>query len=332
MRRKISELLNLQLFADGGDGGASAGESAEGSAQPGADIPSFIPEKAKNIYAKAAERKKAKAEPTTGSDEVPTEPKETIAEAKVETPAHIPFSELIKSDEYKDEHQAYMQKTIGDRLKKYNGIEDENSKMRDVLGLVASKYGLDPTAEDFMDAISKRIEDDDSYYEQYALDHDMSTEEAKKVVSLERKVEKMNQEKQAREAERFENEQKAQAIAKYQHLLSNAEQTKAEFPNFDLETEMKDPRFVRLCQLNNDDTTAAYLAIHHREVISQRVQMATQQVREQVAASVASNQSRPVENGMASQSASVQQMNFRGMSLDQVRAQAEVFRRQRAKQ
>lgn len=185
--------FDIQFFAGegGGDGGASAGgETGNASGENGLEsVPASIPEKAKKHYVKAMAKMQASTaqQTTTANDNSETDTPDN-PEEPAETPAevtHVPFSELIKSDEYKAEHQAYMEKTIGDRLKKYKGIEDKLTKAMEVLSLVgSSKYGLDADSETFLDDIRQRATDDDDFYEDYAIEHDMSKAEAKRTFSL----------------------------------------------------------------------------------------------------------------------------------------------------
>ena len=180
-------LLNLQLFGEGGDGGAG-GEGAVGGETTGADIPSAIPERARKNYRDAVEKHKptVQKDSQTTTEEKPSETK-------------IAYADLIKSDEYKEEHQAYMEKTIGDRLKKYKGVEAQNAQMKGLLETVAAKYGVDSSAEDFLATLTEKVEADDSYYEKYAMEHDISPEEARKVVTLERKVQAIEMQEQERQ-------------------------------------------------------------------------------------------------------------------------------------
>ena len=115
-----------------------------------------------------------------------------------------------------------------------------------------------------------------------------------------------------------------------QHIMllrQNAENTKKQFPQFDLETEMQDERFRRLCAANNGDTTAAFMACHWNEILPATVQMASKQIQVQTAQSVASNKARPIENGISSSAPSVVQNNFSNMNLQQLRQYAEEQRR-----
>ena len=316
--------LNLQLFGegggDGGDGGsavASVGEGGEVGKSGEKEIPAFIPEKAKKYYQKAMEK-------TSGSTtEVGTQTSDVAQTTDVpSTTEKLSYADLIKSDEYKEEHKAYMDKTISDRLKKYKGIEDDNAKYKGILDTVAYKYGVDTNAENFLEVLSQKIDADDSYYENYAMQHDISTEEARRIVTMERKAAQYDADK-----ERRENEERMR-----QHIMvlrQNAEKTKAQFPGFDLEAEMKDERFRRLCAVNNGDTTAAYMACHYKDVIANTVQVASRQAQMQTAQAVASNKARPIENGLSSNASSVVQNNFSNMNLQQLRSFAEEQRRKK---
>ena len=300
--------LNLQLFGEGGDGGDGGSASPTGEGEVGNSGEDFveasIPEKAKKYYKKAVEKTPSKAKPTTTEEAVPKT-----------TETRASYADLIKSDEYKDEHKAYMDKTIGDRLKKYKAKEEELGRARETLEIVANKYGVNPDSEDFLEVLRKKIDEDDSYYENYAMEHDISTEEARRIVTMERKVSQI-------EAQKAEAERQEQMRQQIMLLRQNAEKTKARFPQFDLDKEMQDERFRRLCAVNNGDTTSAYMACHWHEIIPATVQMASKQAQEQTAQAIASNKSRPVENGLSSTAPSVVETNFKSMSLAELRAYA----------
>lgn len=303
--------LDLQYFAEGAEGGEGAdGGSAEGIAETSGEevLPAHIPERAKKLYKNAVEahkQDKPKADP---------EVQETT-----EKPAHIPFAELIKSDEYKEEHKAYMDKTISDRLKKYKGIEESNGKMNEALSKVAVKYGLDSNSEDFLDSLTKAIDEDDSYVETYALEHDLSTEEAKKSLEMQRKLE-------AYETERRMREQQAAQQEQINLLLQSAERTKQVYPEFDLDIEMQNEKFRNLCAVTQGDTLAAYRAIHFDELSAKQGIVTAQKASQQIANSVAANKSRPIENGLSSQASAITTTDYSKMSLREIRDAAAEFR------
>lgn len=302
-------LLNLQLFGEGGDGGdgGSAASIGENSVDTSGEnnIPASIPEKAKKYYQKAMQKQASDKTPNT---------KESNTTEK------LSYADLIKSDDYKEEHKAYMDKTIGDRLKKYKGIEESNDKLKSLLDVVAGKYGVNPDDENYLDVLQKKIDEDDSYYENYAMEHDMSTEEARRIVTMERKVARADAER--------ERQQKEEQMRQHIMLLrQNAEKTKAQFPQFDLDREMQDEKFRRLCAVNNGDTTAAFMACHWNDVLTNTVQMKTREIQAQTAQAVASNKARPIENGLSSSAPSVVSQDFKNMDLKQLRQYAEEQRR-----
>ena len=319
-------LLNLQLFADGGgdggDGGsasASVGEALGNKKETGeTEIPAFIPERAKKNYQKAMEKHSGST--TNASTENDDKGQATNDQGTTEK---LAYQDLIKSDEYKADHEAFMKKTISDRLKKYKGLEEDLGKHKAILDTVAYKYGINPEDENFLEVLSAKIEADDSYYENYAMEHDISPEEARRIVTMERKAAQFDAQK-----EEMEKQERMR-----QHMIvlhQNAEKTKAQFPNFDLETEMQDERFRRLCAATNGDTTSAFMACHHNEIIANTVQMASNKIKEQTAQAVASNKARPIENGISSQAPSVVQHDFRNMNLQDIRKYAEEERRKLA--
>jgi hypothetical protein len=115
-----------------------------------------------------------------------------------------------------------------------------------------------------------------------------------------------------------------------QHIMlirQNAEKTKAQFPDFDIETAWQDEKFRRLCAATNGDTTAAYMACDWKRIVPAQVQMASQRIQAQTAQAVASNKARPIENGLSSSAPSVVQQDFSNMNLQQLRQYAEEQRR-----
>ena len=324
--------FNLQLFADGGgdggDGGsasASVGEALGNDESGEKKIPASIPEKAHKYYRKAMEKHSGS---TTEATAKTTDKGQATNDQG--TTDKLPYADLIKSDDYKADHEAYMNKTIGDRLKKYKGIEEELAKSKEMLESVAYKYGLDPADVNFRDTLQQKLDEDDSQVEAYAMEHDISTEEARKVLNAERIVARDEARRRVAEQTRQEEEKQEQNRQRIITLRQNAEKTKAQFPDFDLDTEMQNDKFVRLCAATNGDTTSAYMACHWNNILPATVQMASRQIQAQTAQAVASNKARPIENGLSSQAPSVVQQDFRNMSLADIRKYADEQRRKKA--
>lgn len=305
----------LQLFADGGDG--AAGDGAEGN-ETGESLPNRIPERGRKIYEKALERKRSSSDARSNESDsqIPS------SDTEEDKPKRLSYADMIKSDEYKDEHKAYMDKTIGDRLKKYKGIEAENETMRSALGIVANKYGLDATSEDFLSTLQQKINDDSSFYEDYAMEHNISTDDAREILTLKHKV-------AMQEQERKRAEEESRNAEFFNALRKRAEATKEVYPEFNLEIELQNPRFVRLLGATEGDTTAAYRTVHYDELAKRAGLQAKQTAQMQAANTVASNMQRPIENGLSSQASSTISVNWKGANLQQIRQFAEEQRRAR---
>ena len=307
-------LLNLQLFGEGGEGGdggsaTSIGEDVgENSGEE--KIPASIPEKARKYYQKAMEKSTSKS---NNSDDAQTTDEPSTTEK-------LSYADLIKSDDYKEEHKAYMDKTIGDRLKKYKGIEEDLGKHKELLGIVANKYGVNPNDENFLEVLNQKIEEDDSYYESYAMEHDISTEEARRIVTMERKAAQYD-------AQKEEEAKQEQMRQHFMVIRQNADKTKAQFPDFDLDAAWQDEKFRRICAATNGDTTAAYMSCNYGRLITNAVQVASRNAQAQTAQAIAANKARPIENGISSSAPSVVQQDFSKMNLQQLRDFADEQRR-----
>lgn len=331
----------LQLFADGGAGGAApAGDGgAGGDAATGVigtensdandDVPASVPEKAREIYRKAikkhrADRREAASVPpaknTTAEGKATDAPSET---AKQEPPPKRPtYAELIKSPEYKEEHSRYMQNAIKERFK---GVDARTARTDKILSVVATKYGLDPQSETFLDDLEKATDQDDAYYEAYAEKHDMTSEEARRVVNLEQRLAAAEREATMRR----EAEENARVI---EALRPRATETKKRYPAFDLDTEMKNPAFVRILSATQGDTTAAYMAVHHGELIPQMVQRAADDAVRATVNDIRRSSARPAENGVSSPApAAKAEVDYSKMNLQQIRAEAERLKRLQGK-
>lgn len=318
----LEYLLDLQLFGEGGDGGDGAADGGAAGAEAvgtGEDIPAHIPERARETYRKAMAKNQPKVEP---------QPQPTN-EAPVESSKHVSYQDLIKSDEYKDEHKAYMDKTISDRLKKYKGIEESNKKMNDALSKVAIKYGLDAASETFLDDLSNKISEDNSYYEDYAMEHDIGVNEAKEILDLKQQVALQKQEENRRAMAEAELQKEQQMQEQLNLLRQNAERTKAVYPSFDLDTEMQNERFRVLCAATQGDTLAAYRVIHHDELMKAQGQVMAKQANQAAANAVKANMARPIENGLSSQASTVTTTDWSKASLSDIRKQAAEWRRGR---
>lgn len=275
-------VLDLQMFAEGtgGDGGTGA-EGATGV----------------TATAAGSQQKGVKSNPLADVKYglQPTEEKAPAAEV-VENPTedrNAKFEALIKG-EYKDLYDARVQDTVQKRLKSSKETVEKYEALAPTLEALAKKYGVD--AADIK-ALNKAIEDDDSYYEQEALEKGITVEQLKEI----RKMEKENAElkRQMEEQNRKENANKL-----YAQWMEQAETAKSVYPSFDLRAEMQNPKFVDLLR-SNIDVRTAYEVIHKDDIIAGAMQFTAKKVEQKIADKIIAGGARPSENGNSSQGASV---------------------------
>ena len=295
----IIPMLNLQLFAEGagaGDGGTAEGQGVtEAAALP--------------------QTKGEKNNPLSGvkygiQEEAPAAEVQTKTVAQPDRNAE--FEKLIKG-EYKDLYDAKMQDTIQKRLKGQKETVDKFNALTPTLELLAKKYGVD--ASD-IEGLNKAIGEDDSYYEQEALEKGMTVQQLKEVKKMERENAELKA--QMEEAQRQENGKKL-----YAAWMQQADEAKKVYPSFDLRAEMNNPKFVDLLR-SNIDVRTAYEVLHKDEIIPAAMQFTAQTVESKLAKSIASNGARPSENGMSSQSAAVVKSDVSQLSKAD---RAEIIRR-----
>ena len=277
------DALNLQLFAEGGDGGTGAeGSMAVNGGFANSD---------KGVKNNSLEHVKYGIQEedsvqTTDAQTSTTDTTDTVDRA-------AEFKKLIKG-EYKDLYDASVQDTVQKRLK---GTKEQVARLETLtplLELLGNKYGVDFNDAD---ALLKAAEEDNSYFEDEALERGITVEELKRV----RKMERENADLK-RWREEQENREKGAKL--YQKWLEQAEDTKKFYPDFDLETEMQNEDFRRLLQ-SKIGVKEAFQVLHMDEIIPQAMQIAAKTVEKKVTDKIRANGARPTENGISSQSASV---------------------------
>lgn len=200
------------------------------------------------------------------------------------------FEQLIKG-EFKDLYDARMQDTVQKRLKGSKETVEKFNSMQPMLEMLGGKYGVDHTD---IAALSKAIEDDDSYYESEAYEKGLSVAQLKEMKKMERENATLRQamEKQ-REREEFD--------AKYSQWMQESEKIKAIYPSFNFAQEMENEEFQRLlfCGINPQ---AAYEVIHKDEIIPAAMQYSAQKTAQNMSHDIMARGKRPAENGTGAQS------------------------------
>ena len=330
---KETKWLNLQLFADGASGGATGtGEGAGGTAASGENATAAaeqrlrelgVPEekirKRASTVASKMTPQAAKTEPAEQKAEetkvvsAPTEENPT-EETKTETPKRMSWDEIMADPEYNKQ----MQSVVQSRLRTAKTAEDNLAKLAPAIELLARRYDLDPEKMDY-DALTKAINDDDSYYEEKALEMGVTVETAKKIDRQERDAAREKAMEQRREAELQETLQERALREHYDSLVRQGEAMKKVFPNFDLQKELQNPVFARMTAPGKGlmSVEDAYKAVHHNELQIAGMQITAQKTMEMVSNSIQAGNRRPDESGVSSQAPSVTTFDYRNASREQ---------------
>lgn len=201
------------------------------------------------------------------------------------------FNDMINGD-FRDLFDARMQKAIKERVGEVKQLQQQLQQQNDVIGLVAKKYGI---STDKLGDIREALESDDVFWEEAAADQGMTVDSYKKMVKLEAENEALHK---ARE----EAERKNQKDAVFQKWDREAEELKRMYPQFDLQSEIQDKRFLDLMGAGIDMRTI-YETLHHDEILPALMQQTAKAATKQQAAAARSGQMRPAENGMSSRPA-----------------------------
>lgn len=277
-------LINLQLFAEGtgGDGGTGATGATGVSATAAVS-------QTKGVKSNPLADVQYGIQPTTAEE---TSPAAEVVENPTED-RNAKFEALIKG-EYKDLYDARVSETVQKRLKSSKETVDKYNELTPTLEALAKKYGVD--ASDIK-ALNKAIEDDDSYYEQEALEKGLTVQQLKEIRKMEN--ENADLKRQMEEQNRKDNANKL-----YSKWMAESESTKQVYPSFDLRAEMQNPKFQELLR-SNIDVRTAYEVIHKDDIIAGAMQFTAKKVEQNLTNKIIANGARPSENGNSSQGASV---------------------------
>ena len=269
---KLISLFDIQLFAEGGapaggDGGAAAAAPAEGPQQG-----------VKGNPLANVKYGRQEGDPAAG-DQQQSEDR------------NARFEELIKG-EYKDLYDARVQDTIQKRLKGNEATVQKYNALSPVLEMLSSKYGVD--AGD-AEALAKAIEEDETFYEDEALEKGLTVQQVKEIRKMQRENEALKQQMEA-------SQHKAMVDQTIAGWMQEAEELKQVYPGFDLDEEIRNEDFARLLK-SNVPLRTAFEVIHKDEIIPAAMQFTAKKVEEKMANAVRSGQKRPTESASGSHGA-----------------------------
>lgn len=312
--------LNLRLFGEGGGaaGGAGAGNAGDSSADgttategvqilsDGTRVDQRLAERMEKQrarhpekYAGIASRQAETGEQATGNQEKAETAGQGNGAAAQAGSAKTPeqeFDELIKG-KYAKQYQQRIQNTISERFKNQADNKAELDALKPMLDALAKQNGI--KAGDWK-ALSEKILDDDSLYEEEAEEKGMTIEGLKTFKRMENQYEEMRQREQ-------ESQEQMMIRNHLQNLANQGEELKKIFPNFDLMTELNNPQFRRMTAPDGGCTVEqAYYALHYREIAPQAMAAGVQKAQRQIAQSIQANAARPVEGAIQGSTAAAE--------------------------
>jgi len=254
--------INLSAFEGGGDG-AAAPAAAQGS-------------------------NPAPAQPDTGSNNAaPAQPQaanatDAQAQGQAGQPTAEPtFDELVKG-KYKQDFDNRVREIISRRMASRDA---ELDGMRPIMAILQQRYGVED-GKGAAEAVRQALENDETYWQAAADKAGMTAEQMRQMAM----AEAHSRELQAR-LDAFQTEAAKQEA--FRQLAAQAEQVKAQYPDFDVNAELAaNPRFGGMVR-NGIDMLTAYQVCHQQEFLA----AAQRQAENKVADTVRANQARPAENG-----------------------------------
>lgn len=268
--------VNLSLF-DGEGGEGSTGESANVSYAAGKKSGEYS-----NVKFGIQENAEQEGAADLSSDSNVTS--NTLEERRKA------YHDLINSDEYKELYTEDTQKMINRRFKETKNLEKQVAEVKPLLDLLYQRYGAND-----VESVTKAIESDDAYWENAAYDAGMTVEQYKRVQKLERENRALIEAQNAMHQSQMVDQQ-------VNTWVSEAEQMKDQYPDFDLNTELLDEQFTRLIT-NGVPLRHAYEVLHMDEIKQNITKSTADMTTRNVVENIRAKGSRPLENGISSQGA-----------------------------
>lgn len=306
------DMVDLQLFAEGGDGGA-AGDGAESA--PAVQAPELRPAQ-ERLAKRSHPGKSAKAgapapaadsgadaggeaakEDAPGEEKPETQQEKQEPEQKPADPAEKrrAFGQLMQS-EYAAEFEEAMQRAA--QLAVQN--VQQSPEVKGLLEALGEAYGIDAQDANNLAALTDAIKNgkvkNDEYYETMAAERGISVKTAREMDRMESELQRANAEKQRTEQLRAAMEHQQRAAAVRAQWEAEATQLKVKYPEFELDEVLNNPSVADMIR-RGIGLEAAYRAAYFDKLMEASTARTAQQVEQGVAARIQQRAQRPAENG-----------------------------------
>lgn len=285
---KSVNVMDLQMFAEGGDG-SGAGETSQSA---GADSSPSRGALGRTENAALDEQGSTDSEAEgSGSERGEGEAGE---EAKKLSPAERrrAFGQMM-SGEYKDLADEMMQNAVQIAAQNL----EASPEMRGLLEAIAEKYGTDATdLTALTDAIRNGVVKDDAYFEKIAMEKGISVKTAREMDKLETQNKRLTAQQQAAQQMQKAAAERARIAQIQAQWDAEAEALKAKYPEFDREEVLANPDVEKMMRAGCS-MEAAYRAAYFDRLMARQTAATAQQTEQGVLNRVQQRASRPAENG-----------------------------------
>lgn len=331
----VSGKMNLQYFAEGGDGGAGAAEGgAAEAAAPAVQAPALRPAQERlarrsgALKGKAAGGEKLPQPPAggnplkegaSGSESDPAEAEKHQEPAKEPKAEKTPeerrraFGEMVQG-EYSDVFQEMMQRAIDKATENIR----QNPQVARLTQALANAYGVDT---DDMDGLIEAVENgrvkDEKYYEDLAQQRGVSVKTARELDKMESDLKRSNTRNaqlQAMQQEATRQQRVSQIQAQWE---AQAAQLKTQYPDFELQEVLANEQVADLMR-RGVSLPDAYRAAYFDHIMQQATAQTAQKVEQGVAARIQQRAGRPGENGIRPGGAVTTHVDVASMSRRQL--------------
>ena len=282
----VSGKMNLQLFAEGGDGGIGAGETSQSAGADNSPDRGALGREENSALGEEENAAPDEAEGRDGESKGEEEKKLSPAERRKK------FGQLM-SGEYRAEAEEMMQQAVALAAKNL----EASPEMRGLLEAIGEKYGTDATdLAALTEAVRNGQVKDDAYFERLAMEKGISVKTAREMDKLETQNKRLTAQQAAAQQMQREAEQRARIAAIHEEWNREAAALKERYPDFDQAEVLANPEVEKMMRAGCS-MEAAYRAAYFDRIMAQQTEATARQVENGVTERIRQRGARPGENG-----------------------------------
>lgn len=317
------KMVNLQLFAEGcGDGGAAAAAASAADAAPAVQEPALRPAEERLACRSGVLKRSSREEgsPSQSAQSAASSPEggalgseekseldeeaaenqneaegkdgEEKGKAKSPEERRKAFGELLRG-EYADLTEELMQNAVTEAARRL----EASPAMKGLMQALQEKYGTD--ANDLValtEAVRSGAVKDDAYYEKLAMEKGVSTRTARELDKLESQNKHLTEQQQMIQQMERQRAQQARIAELQAGWDREAEQLKAQYPDFDMAEVLANPEVEKMMR-SGVSMTNAYRSAYFDHILKQQQAATARQVEQGVVNRLQQRNARPGENG-----------------------------------